>query len=182
MAATNEGLHNLTVRGIGEFKRLFIIFAYLWVIFGLFALNQAIIKHNLSFLTHGFALINALIFAKVMLIAEDLKLGDRFQRKPLVYPVVYKTILFSIVLILFHILEDAVVALWHGKSGVDSFPDVNGEAFLGALCVWGILSISLLPFFTVREIARVMGEHELWDLFFHRGTMAGVSPDGLAGE
>lgn len=91
MAATNERMQNLKARGIGEFKRFVVIFVYLWIVFGLFALNRAIILRDLSYLTQGFALMNAAIFAKVMLIAEDLKLGTRFQSQPRIYPVVYKT-------------------------------------------------------------------------------------------
>lgn len=167
MAATNDRLHDLKARGIEEVKRFTIMFVYLWVIFGLFSLNQAVINHNLSYLTHGFAVINAAVFAKIMLIAEDLKLGNRFQSRPLIYPALYKTILFSIMFILVHIAEEAIVALWRGRPIAQIFPDLSGSEFVGAVCVWGILTISLLPFFTIREIARVMGEHELWNLFFH---------------
>lgn len=180
MAMTNERLRNLKTKGAVELKNFFVMFLYLWVIFGLFALNQAIIKHDLGVLTHGFALINAAIFAKVMLIAEDLKLGNRFQTQPLVYPIIYKTVIFSILFILFHIFEETIVALWRGKSAAESFPELNGNAFLGALCVLGILSISLIPFFTVREIARVMGDHELWNLFFHQGAIVASREDSLS--
>jgi len=76
MTAANERFQNLKAKGVDEFKRFLIIFIYLWVVFGLFSLNQAIILRNLSYLTHGFALLNAAVFAKIMLIAEDLKLGD----------------------------------------------------------------------------------------------------------
>jgi len=172
MTTTNQHLQNLKARGINEFKRFVIIFIYLWVVFGLFSLNQAIILRNLSYLTHGFALLNAAIFAKVMLIAEDLKLGDRFQSRPLIFPVIYKTVTFSVVFILFHILEEALVAWWHGRKLAETFPVLGDSTFIGAVCVWGVLSISLIPFFAVREISRVIGEHELWNLFFRRGMTA----------
>src|SRR5262249_38516602 len=176
MTATNQRVQNLKAKGINEFKRFVIIFVYLWVVFGLFSLNQAIILRNLSYLTHGFALLNAVIFAKVMLIAEDLKLGDRFQSRPLIYPVSYKTVAFSVVFLLFHLLEEAIVAWWHGRNIAETFPVLGDSTFIGAVCVWGVLSISLIPFFAVREISRVLGEHELWSLFFRRGT---TTTDGL---
>jgi len=172
MAATNQRMQNLKARGIDEFKRFAIIFVYLWVVFGLFSLNQAIILRNLSYLTHGFALVNAAIFAKVMLVAEDLKLGDRFQGQPLIYPVIYKTLTFSVVFLVFHVLEQAIIAWWHGRKIAETFPALDDSAFIGAVCVWGVLSISLMPFFAIREISRVLGEHELWRLFFRRGVMA----------
>ena len=45
-------------------------------------------EHGIDFRPHGFSLINALILAKVMLLAEDLNLGARLQPRPLVYPIV----------------------------------------------------------------------------------------------
>ena len=53
------------------------MFLYLWVLFGLFVLNGTIIlhQHGISFSSQGFAVISALVLAKVMLVAEDLKLG-----------------------------------------------------------------------------------------------------------
>ena len=172
MTAANDRLHDLKARGIHEFKRFAIMFIYLWVIFGLFALNQAVIMRNMSNLTHGFALINAAIFAKVMLIVEDLKLGERFQSRPLIYPVIYKTVVFSIVFLLFHVLEEAVATIWKGKSIAETLPHIGSSELAVALCVWGILSISLIPFFAVREISRVLGEHELWNMFFRRKMVA----------
>ena len=36
-------------------------------------------EHHISFAPHGLALINSLALAKVMLVAEELHLGDRFR-------------------------------------------------------------------------------------------------------
>jgi hypothetical protein len=69
MAATNQRIHDLKAKGIDEFKRFIVIFVYLWAIFGLFVLNQAVILRQTSYLFQGFALINAAILAKVMLVA-----------------------------------------------------------------------------------------------------------------
>jgi hypothetical protein len=40
----------------------------------------------ISFSAQGFALFNALVLAKVMLVAEDLDLGRWMKRRPLIYP------------------------------------------------------------------------------------------------
>lgn len=163
-----DRLDILKEKGISELKRFLIIFLYLWVIFGLFSLNRAIIENDLGYLTQGFALINAAVFGKVMLVAEDLKIGSRFQSRPLIYPVVYRATLFSVLLLLFHILEEMFVTLWKGGGVTHGFPALGGSAFLGALCVWGSLSIALAPFFALRGVSEMMGGHQLWNLFFHR--------------
>jgi hypothetical protein len=78
-------------RAVHEVKQLVLMFLYLFVLFGLFSIHESIIleQHNLDFTRYGFALVNALILAKVMLVAEDLRLGRRFKGSPLIYPVLF---------------------------------------------------------------------------------------------
>lgn len=88
----SDGLHRLKERGLDEMRRFLLMFVYLYVVFGLFVLNESLVlsERNLSFAPQGFALINAAVMAKVMLIAENLKLGRRFDHMPLIWPVAYK--------------------------------------------------------------------------------------------
>lgn len=162
--------HKIVAKGVEEIHRFLVMFAYLWLVFGLFVLNQAVIlgKADINFLAQGFALINAAILAKVMLIAEDLKLGRHFDRYPMIYTIVFKACLFALVFIGFHILEEVVVAMFSGKTARAGLPAIGGGTWLGATCVWGIISVSLLPFFTLREIGMAMGEGQLWKLMVRR--------------
>jgi hypothetical protein len=169
--APSERQNNLVAKVINEFKRLVIMFLYLWVILGLYVLDETVIlaKQNIDFQAQGFAAINALILAKVMLVAEDLGLGARFKDRPLIYPILYKSITFAILFIVFYICEGTIIGLLHGKAAVASVPHLGGGTFKGLLCVAAIMFISLLPFFAFREIGRVIGEDELWNLLLRRG-------------
>lgn len=160
--------HKLVEKGVEEIRRFLVMFVYLWVVFGLFVLNEAVIlgKADVNFLAQGFAAINAAIMGKVMLIAEDLKLGHRFERLPMIYSIFCKSGTFALVFILFHLLEHVVVSKITGKPG--SLPPLGGGTWTGRLCVWAIMTVSLLPFFTLREIGLVLGEGELWKLMFRR--------------
>jgi hypothetical protein len=71
-------------------------------------------QHHLDYREHAFAFINAFVFAKVLLFAEDFNLGTRFRDKPLIYPVLHKCFLFTLVVVGFHITNVALVGLWHG--------------------------------------------------------------------
>lgn len=163
---------NLTAKGVDELKRFLVMFLYLWMVFGLFVLDQQVIlaKQNIGYSAQGFAVINALVLAKVMLVAEDLKLGHRLMDRSLIYPVVYKAGIFAVMFIVFHILEEMLVGMVGGKTAAESVPSFGGGTPKGALCVWAIMFVSLLPFFAIREIGRVIGESELWNLMFRRGT------------
>jgi len=105
-----------------------------------------------------------------MLLAEDLKLGHWFKDKSLIYPVLHKACVFAILFIMFHILEEIFVGIMGGKTAAESFPLIGDGTLRGALGVWAIIFVSLLPFFAIREIGRVIGEDQLWSVMFRRGT------------
>jgi hypothetical protein len=164
----SDRLHRLKERGLDEVRRFLLMFVYLWVVFGLFVLNEDLIlaERHISFTSQGFALINAAVMAKVMLIAEDLKLGRRFDHLPLIYPVAYKSALFAVVFIAFHALERILVGVIAGKSIVESIPHIGGGTWEGRLMIWAIMTVSLLPFFALREIGQFLGDGRLWNLMF----------------
>jgi hypothetical protein len=172
MAVNEDRLHKLAERGIDEFRRFLVMFVYLWIVFGLFVLNETIIlgERHLSFTTQGFVLINAAVMAKVMLIAEAFRLGRRFEHLPLIYPVFLKSALFAAVFIAFHALERILVGVLGGRSVVDSIPHIGGGTLSDVLTVWASMAISLLPFFALREIGRIVGEGRLWELMFRRAA------------
>ena len=150
------------------------MFLYLWVLFGLFVIHQSIIlaQEHINYKAQGFAIINALILAKVMLIGEDLHLGKRFEDKPLIYSIFYKSLVFAVFFIGFHIIEEVVVGVIRGRTIAQSFPAIGGGSLQGILSVGAIVFVALIPFFAFREIGRVIGKSELWFLLISRGKRA----------
>ena len=173
--ARNQRWRKLTAKGVHELRQLSLMFFYLWVTFGLYVLNESVIlaRQHISVAAQGFAVVNALIFAKVMLIADDLRFGERFKDRPLIYPITYKAFAFSVLFIVVHICEKILVGVWHGDSAASSFPQIGGGTLTGLLCVGAILFVSLLPFFAFREIGRAIGENRLWNLMFRRRESTG---------
>jgi len=108
----------LKQKAIEQMKEFLLIALYLFLVLGLLVVYKSMIlaEHHIPVVYHGFALINALALGKVMLVAKDLHLGERFDDAPLIYPTLLKTALFTVVLACFKILEDAAVGLYHGKS------------------------------------------------------------------
>ncbi len=151
-----------------EFRRFLVIFLYLWVVFGLLSIHKSFVlsQHNLDYPEHAFAIVNAFVFAKVLLIGEHFQLGTRFKDKPLIYPIVHKCFIFTIVLLSFHIVESILVGLWHGDSIASSLPAMSETPLKNLLAVSIMSFVVLLPFFGFREIGRVVGRKELWALIF----------------
>ncbi|MGC1179960.1 MAG: hypothetical protein WA884_13310 [Methyloceanibacter sp.] len=162
---------------LDEAKKFIGIFVYLVIVFGLFVLHEWVVLSNqhISYRFYGFALINALVLAKIILVAEGLHFADRFREKPLAYPIVYKSLAFTILLICAYIAEEIIVAMLHGKTAVQGMPDIGGGTIGGFTSVAIIMCVALIPFFAFREISRVFGEAELHALVFTRGTKAARS-------
>lgn len=163
--------YKLKERAIGGAKSFAVIFLYLFLVFALFNIHEYIVlkQHDIEFAHYGFALVNAFIMAKVMLVAEELRLGSYFDRYPLIYPILVKSCLFAMVLIAFHVIEDVIVGVWHGQTVVDSIPGIGGGGFIGVIAVSVIISVTLIPFFTLRAIIRMIGGDQLYTLTFLRG-------------
>lgn len=152
-----------------ELKEFVGIALYLWVILALFQLYRSLLlrEEHVSVVVHqGFAVINALALAKVLLIAKALHLGDWADKWPLIYPTLLKSALFTIVLACFKILEDAGIGMYRGNSFQESIADLGGGTLNGILCVSLILFVTLIPFFVMTELQGVLGENKLMHLFF----------------
>jgi hypothetical protein len=153
---------SLSARLLKELKSFLIMFSYLWLVFSVFLVHEwsVLASHQIGFRFYGLAVVNALILSKIMLIAEGMHFGRRFEDKPLIYPIAYKSIAFTVLLMVAYIVEEIAVGLFHGKTVAESFPEIGGGGVVGVLIIGAIMGIALVPFFAFREIARVVGEAE----------------------
>jgi len=155
-----------------EMKDFLVISFYLWVVLGVMLLYKSIVLHaahltsQITVWEKGFAIINALALGKVALIARALHLGERFDDAPLIYPTLFKSAVFSILLGCFKILEAAAVGYFHHKTFQESIGDLGGGTLQGILGLTIVLFVVLIPFFGYSELTRVMGEGRLQSLFF----------------
>lgn len=158
----------LKERAIEEFKRFVVLFLYLWVLFGLFALHERIVlrEQGINFTAQGFALVNALVLAKVMLVAESLNFSRWLNRRPLIYPILHDAFLFAVLFIAFHVIEDLVIGLIHDESVRASIPVIGGGGVVGLLCVAVILFVTLIPYFAVKYLNLALGPGQLKALLF----------------
>lgn len=165
-----EYKRTLKERLLDSAKTFILMFLYLWLVFGLLALHESIIlsQNKIDYQSHGLAVVNALIFAKVMLVAEDLRLGNRSNDMPLIYPILFKSVLFAVALISFHIIEHVLVGMWHGRTAAEIFSEIGANNLIGMVSISVIATFAMIPFFVLREINRVIGEGRFWSLFFHR--------------
>jgi hypothetical protein len=165
-----ETKHGFKDKAKDQIRNFTLMFLYLWVVFGMLAIHESIIlaQHQIAYVSHGLALVNALIFAKVMLVAEDLHLGHRLDDKPLVYSILFKSLLFGITLICFHIVEHVLIGMWHGEPVAESISKIGADNLEGMVSIGIIATVALIPFFILREISRAMGQENFFSFFFQR--------------
>jgi len=127
-----------------------------------------------SYFRYGFALINALVIAKIILIGEYARLGRGQENKPLIISVLWKPFLFGLLVAAFHVFEEAFKRLAL-REPIRMRVD---EVLVRNLVVFSFL----IPFFAFWELRRVLGEGKLFDLFFRRGPLveSNVSDGGKA--
>ena len=159
---------SLRSRALDELRQYAVITLYLWVFFALFSFYRRMIleENGISVWQQTFAIINALVFGKVILIAQALHLEAGLRKYPRIYIVLGNALMFTIVLFAFHILEEAIKAWFDGRPLVTSVADFGGGTLAGFLTLGAIFFVVLIPFFGIQEVARAVGGRALWDLFF----------------
>jgi HlyD family secretion protein len=176
----NERLRRLKTGAFEEARKLFGIFIYFWVLLSLFSFHKALIlKEQYPIFHQGFAVINALALAKVVLLGEFFRVGDRFRNRPLIYPILFKSAVFAVLLICFHIIEEAFIGIVHGKTIYQSIPSISDERFREIFMTGIIMFVVLMPFFAFRELERAIGPEELRSLLFGNESEAGAAPPAV---
>jgi len=168
MSSENSKGASLKQKAVHEFKQFVGISLYLAFFFCAVATYKMLLLSSFkdSFLNYSFALINALVIAKVILIGEYAHLGKRYEAKVLLLSAVYKAFLFGLLVFGFHLIEEAVKRLLHGENIAGAFSDLRIDELLGRSLV---VFCTFVPFFAFRELRRVLGEDKFHNLFFSHG-------------
>ena len=168
--ANAHGVRSLTAKAADEFRRFLLLFFYLWILFGVFVLNQGVVlrEHGINFAMQGFAFFNALVFAKVMMLFEVFDPGRWLRKRPLIYPILYESLLLTVLFLIAHVLEKTIEGLIRGKTLTEGMPVLTGAGLPGFLSITVILFIALLPFFGLRNLSLAMGEGRLYGMIFEK--------------
>src|SRR5664279_4697582 len=146
-AGAKEGLKH---RAVSELRKYAIVTAYLWLLFALFGLyrRQLLEQQGISVWGESLAIVNALIFGKVILLGQALNLGSQLEKRSLGWVVLGKAFAFAVLLIAFHLAEEAIRAWFKGEP-VSAVSEMGG---LSALMTYGaIFFVALTPFFAFQE-------------------------------
>jgi hypothetical protein len=154
-----------------ELKEMVFISIYLYIFFAaLIYLKATILQaHGIPYAHFGLAAAKALVCAKFVLIGQAFHLGERHQHRALIWPTLYRSVVFLIFLLALNAIEEMIIGLIHHRAVADSLADFGGGTVpqLVATSFMGLLI--LIPFFAFRLLGEVLGEENLFRVFFHRG-------------
>ena len=151
-----------------EFIEYWINVIYLAVFFSVFIFYRRLVLAHYEILLDDYfsGVIKALIFAKVFMIGGFFPFSKRFEHKPLIIPVLYKSAVFTLFLVVFDIVEMFVKELILSQSfsaALHNLPSHFTKIWMGGVLV---VFVCFLPFFVIKELTRAIGSEKIQNLFF----------------
>jgi hypothetical protein len=166
MHAENAKKTDLKQRVVHEFEELAVVTLYLAFFFCALATYSMLLldRFHISYFAYGTALLNAVVIAKVILIGEALHIGRKLEERALLYSAIWKAFVFGWLVFGFHILEEIIKHLVHGRDPVRALQDVRIDDLLARTVV---IFCTFIPLFAFLELRRVMGQDNFRALFLH---------------
>jgi hypothetical protein len=155
---------------VHELTEYWVNVIYLALVFAAFTQYRRLLlaAHDITYTNYWVAVIEALILAKVVMIGDVVRLGRGLEHKPLIVPTLYKTVVFTLFVEVFTVLEHAIKGLLKGTGFMGGVADFVGTGSHELLADSLVVFVAFIPFFAVKELQRVYGKDELRALFFLR--------------
>jgi len=157
-----KAIHELTEYGLNVL--------YLTVVFAAFTMYRRLLlaAYDIAYTNYWVSLIEAMILGKVIMIGSVLRIGRGLEDKPLVYPTIYKTVVFVVFVALFKIVEHGIKGLLHGEGFMGGLGEMARKGPHEVLANSLVVFVAFVPFFAVKELGRVLGEQKIRTLFFRK--------------
>jgi hypothetical protein len=167
-SASASRASKIAAKAAEEARRFLVMFLYLWVLFSLFVLVEGIMlrKQGVGLTFQGFAIINALVLAKVMLVIENFDVARWLRGRPLIAIILYEALILTILFLCFHVLEHVLVGAFKGETLASSLPTIGGGGLAGLLSVAAIMFVAMVPFFAFKNVSRALEPGRLQALIF----------------
>jgi len=158
-------LKQKTIHELWEFAWVFLYLAFFFCSLELYSL-LLLRDFRARYLDLGFALLNALVVAKIIILGEYARIGRKYEKRRLILSIFYKTVAFVLFVFLFHLIEELIKRFLH----TGHFAGAFNQTRINDICGRGLVVFcTFLPLFAFRELRRVLGEKRFVDLLFRSG-------------
>lgn len=167
---------------VHEVIEYWINFGYLAFFLIAFAWYRRLIlaEYQVLYTDYWFPLIEAAVLAKVIMLGDLLRLGRRLENRPLIFSALFRTVMFSLWVAIFNLVEETVRGLLHGNGLTGGVEEIASRGWYELLSRCVVIFVAFIPFFSFKELERVMGPEKLRALFWRRGTPVADSSCGGA--
>ncbi|WP_322029371.1 hypothetical protein [Paraburkholderia sp. J76] len=172
-------MNTVTAKIKHEFMEMLPPTLFFFVILHIVAVVRSLLTHDtgISLPTSGAVTLAALVLGKSVLIANMLPFVNRFPEKPLIWNVVWKTLIYTLVATLIHFLE-RLYDYWKGVHSVAAanqqlLAEVDWAHFAG---IEILLVVLIINYCVLAELSRVIGRRRLLAFFF--GPMPSLPQEG----
>jgi hypothetical protein len=163
-----------------EMTAYWINVVYLTILFAVFTSYRRLIlaNYDISYSNWGISLIKALVLAKVIMVGSLFHFGRSLENKPLIFLTLYKSVMFTLWVALFALVESAIRGFIHGKGLAGALDHLLSEGTHEFFAKCLVVFVAFIPFFAFKELGRVLGKGKIWGLFFRKGPVAEADVGG----
>jgi hypothetical protein len=165
-----------------EFREVLPPTIFFLITFHIVLLDRALMlrEYGLHLSSMAVAAVMALLVAKVVLVADMLPFINRFPDQPLIYNVVWKTVIYVAASLVVHYLEHLTPLWWHAGSVTEGNRDLWHEIVwphFWAIQLW--LTVLIFVYCAARELIRVLGRERIVRIYFgHPGVPVSGGSEG----
>ncbi len=169
---------NIKQRVVHEVLEYWVNFVYVAFFLVAFTWYRRLIlaEYNIAYTQYWVPLIEAAVLAKVISIGDLLRLGRRLDEQPLIIPTLYRTLVFSVWIAAFKVLEATIRGLIHGQGFLGGVKELASKDWHQWLAGCVVAFVAFIPFFAFKQLELVLGKDKLRPLFWRRRTPAETKP------
>jgi hypothetical protein len=169
---TSDRKTQLKEKAAEELRLLLLISAYLAASFVAFLTYRRLISREFGVTSfhYGYALLEAVIIAKVILIGKAMGLGKKTSKRTLAFSVLRASVVYGALVAAFEVLEHIIDGLIHHKTLAESLQTLLDKGVYEILGRTLVLFVAFIPFFAFWELSGLIGDKKLFDVFFRKGA------------
>jgi len=150
---------------------------FFFVAFNLISVTKSLmlLEHGIDFSGFATATVGALLVGKVVLVTDKLPFMNRFPQKPLIYNVLWKTMIYVAAVFLVRYVEHVLPFVWEFGNLSDAHQHLLDEvlwAHFWSVQIW--LTVLFFIYSSLHEVIRVIGREEALRMFFGKSRTAGT--------
>jgi len=179
-APTGGGKKTIRDKASKELHELSALAAY-WIFFlAAFTVYGALITGqalgSAVYVRFGWSIITGVVIAKMILIGDWLKLGERHHVGHTGRPILSQIAIYGPFVFVLMLLEKIIEGFFHGSGVRETVARLASIGWKEIVARTLIIVVAMVPFFAFREVARATGYSSVRDILRGRGTA--VTPRG----